>query len=212
MAEKFTKRSHIHPVLRIVLLIILMMCGGMLFGSILWIFQRIHSSFGAESAEVAVAFMSMLILSLILVGLRAGLGVDRFIRRRKLTACKFYRSSSQARYFLSLLGYEELQRECELPATLTIQNTQDTLALIERPRRRGRPPTHSLDRWTRVVLAWENRDPIRNPMTLVEFLSQEFGTYADGSPCMSENSFYENRKKVFDELRKDVTLKQKTSD
>jgi hypothetical protein len=28
---------------------------------------------------------------------------------------------------------------------------------------------------------------------------------------MSENSFYENRKKVFDELRKDVVLNQETT-
>ncbi|MBK8821870.1 MAG: hypothetical protein IPN58_04450 [Anaerolineales bacterium] len=81
---------------------------------------------------------------------------------------------------------------------------------MDRPKRRGRPPTHSLDRWTRVVLAWENRDPYRNPMTLTEFLSQEFGTYADGTPCMSENSFYENRKKVFEELRKNAALQQET--
>jgi hypothetical protein len=60
-------------------------------------------------------------------------------------------------------------------------------------------------------LAWENRDTFRNPITLAEFLSLEFGTYADGSPCMSENSFYENRKKVFDELRKDVVLNQETT-
>jgi len=44
-------------------------------------------------------------------------------------------------------------------------------------------------------------------MTLAEFLSQEFGTYADGSPCMSENSYYDWRKRVFDELHKKKSSK-----
>jgi hypothetical protein len=211
MVEKLTKRSHIHPNMRIVLYSILLICGGLLFGSIIWIFHRIHSSLGVELAEVAVALMSIFILALILVGIRAGWSIDRFIRHRKIAAWRIYKSFGQVRYFLSLLGYEEVQPVISLANGPNQLNINETLALIERPRRRGRPPTHSFDRWTRVVLAWENRDTFRNPITLAEFLSQEFGTYADGSPCMSENSFYENRKKVFDELRKGDMLNQKAT-
>ena len=192
--------------MRTVLHFILLICGGLLFGSIIWIFDRIHNSLGIELAEVAVALMSIFILVLILVGIRAGWSLDRFIRHRKVTTWKIFRSFNQARYFLSLLGYEEVQSKINVIESPTNQNINESLAFIERPRRRGRPPTHSFDRWNRVVLAWENRDTFRNPMTLAEFLSQEFGTYADGSPCMSENSFYENRKKVFDELRKSEML------
>jgi len=107
------------------------------------------------------------------------------------------------------MGYEEVQPQLSLPESET-SNVAQLLVSMDKPKRRGRPPTHSLDRWTRVVFAWENRDPYRNPMTLTEFLSQEFGTYADGTPCMSENSFYENRKKVFEELRKNAALQQET--
>jgi hypothetical protein len=210
MVDKVTKRSHINPIMRTVLHFILLICGGLLFGSIIWIFDRIHNSLGIELAEVAVALMSIFILVLILVGIRAGWSLDRFIRHRKVTTWKIFRSFNQARYFLSLLGYEEVQSKINVIESPTNQNINESLAFIERPRRRGRPPTHSFDRWNRVVLAWENRDTFRNPMTLAEFLSQEFGTYADGSPCMSENSFYENRKKVFDELRKSEMLNQKT--
>jgi len=52
-----------------------------------------------------------------------------------------------------------------------------------------------------VVVAWEKRDTIRNPITLNEFLCEHFGRNADGSPGMSENSFYANRKRVLAELR-----------
>ena len=202
MAEKLTKRSHIHPKLRIFLYFVLLTCGSLLFGSILWIFQQIHASLGEELAEVAVSIMSMLILALIVVGIRAGWSLDRFIRQRRIGVWKVQRSFRQVRPFLLLLGYEEADTKVNALDVSVKPNIEQTLALIGKPKRRGRPPTHSLDRWTRVVLAWENREPFRNPMTLSEFLSQEFGTCADGSPCISENSFYENRKKVFDELRK----------
>jgi hypothetical protein len=60
----------------------------------------------------------------------------------------------------------------------------------------------------RVVQAWESRDIQRNTMTLSEYLAEQFGIYADGSPQMSENSYYEWRKKVFKELRKQEARKK----
>jgi len=206
---KYTKRSHINLGLRIVLYLILFTCGGLLFGSIVWVFHRIQTRFGDELAEVAAALMSILILALITVGMRAGWSLDRFIRHRRIDLWRIHQSIRPTGYFLSLLGYEEVQPQLSLPESETLNVTQ-LLVSMDKPKRRGRPPTHSFDRWTRVVLAWENRDPYRNPMTLTEFLSQEFGTYADGTPCMSENSFYENRKKVFEELRKNAALQQET--
>lgn len=149
-------------------------------------------------------------MTLIIVELRDGWSLDRFIRRRRIDLWKMQRSL-QVGPFLLLLGYEEVQPKVSTVDVSTQPNIAQTLALIDKPKRRGRPPTHSRDRWTRVVLAWENRDPYRRPMTLCEFLSQEFGTYADGTPCMSENSFYENRKKVIDQLRKNTVLNQETT-
>ena len=206
---KYTKRSHINLGLRIVLYLILFTCGGLLFGSIVWVFHRIQTRFGDELAEVAAALMSILILALITVGMRAGWSLDRFIRHRRIDLWRIHQSIRPTGCFLSLLGYEEVQPQLSLPESETLNVTQ-LLVSMDKPKRRGRPPTHSFDRWTRVVLAWENRDPYRNPMNLTEFLSQEFGTYADGTPCMSENSFYENRKKVFEELRKNAALQQET--
>jgi hypothetical protein len=204
---KYTKRSHIHPKLRVALYSILFTFGGSLFGSIVWVFHRIQSRFGEELAEIAAALMSILILALIMVGMRAGWSLDCFIRHRQIDVWRIHRSIRHTGYFLSLLGYEEIQPQVSPPES-GLSKTVQMLASMDRPKRRGRPPTHSFDRWIRVVAAWDNRDPYRNPMTLAEFLAQEFGTYADGTPCMSENSFYENRKKVFEALRKDAILQQ----
>jgi len=193
---KITKRNPIHPRLQIWLYSVLLICGGLLLGSVFWIFRRIQTSFGFGLAEVAVSVMSILILALIMLGMRAGLSLDRLIRHQKIEIGRIQNSLNQERRILSWLGYEDFNTKIPEPSI------EQTVLMIYRPKRRGRPPAHSLERWTRVVLAWENRDPYRNPITLAEFLSQEFGTYADGTPCMSENSFYENRKKVFDELKK----------
>lgn len=205
MAENSLQRGHIHPALRIVLVSSLVIWGVVLFACFLWVFHKIHYSHGLELAEVSAAFLSILVLTLIGVGIRAGLRMDRFIRHRKVEVCRIYRSSSHVRHLVSLLGYEEIQLEGGLRIRTQNQDAEEILALIEKPRRRGRSPTHPLDKWTKVVLAWENRDPVRNPMTLTEFLCEQFGEYADGSPRMSENSFYENRKKVIAELRKGVS-------
>jgi hypothetical protein len=68
-----------------------------------------------------------------------------------------------------------------------------------------------MDRWIKVVLAWENRDTWRNPITLVEFLSQEFGTWADGSPRVSKKAFYDNQKRVHEELRRQEATEKNVS-
>ncbi len=208
MADKVTRRSHIHPIFRVVLFFLLMLCGGMLIVSINWVFHKVHYSLGMELGEVAVALISVFILILILVGLRTGLSMDRFIRRRKYKACRIYKACRQVQYFLSWLEYEDLQPEHQAVKGVENQSSEEVLPLIDRPNRRGRIPAYSLDRWTRVVLAWEGRDTWRNPMTLSEFLAEEFGRYADGSPRISESRFYELRKIILKDLRKKVDQKK----
>lgn len=208
MAENVTKRSHIHPFFRVVLVFLLILCGGMLIASINWIFHKVHYSLGMELAEVTVAIISIFILILILVGLRTGLSMDRFLRRRRYEACRIYQTFRQVRYFLSWLGYEDLQTEHQAVTGVENQSPEEVLALIDRPIRRGRTPTYSLDRWTKVVLAWEGRDTWRNPITLSEFLAEEFGTYADGSPRISDSRFYEIRKIILKDLRKKMDQKK----
>jgi hypothetical protein len=199
MGEMHSSGGQMHPLLRKVLLFALLTGGIPVFVSMLWLFQRIDSSLGHDLAEVAVALISILVMALVVIGMRVGLSVDRYVRRHRLEKFRIYQSSHPVRHLCSLLGYGEPPR-----ATKPEPDGAELLALIERPKHRGRPPTYGIDRWKKVVLAWENRDPLRNSLTLAEFLAEQFGVYADGSPRMSENSYYDWRKKVVEEVRKDT--------
>ena len=203
MAENYTlQRSQVRPGLHFTLIFSLLICGGLLVVSIVWIYHKIHYVIGTELAEVAVALLSILILALIWAGIRVGFWVDRLVRDRSAEAYKIYQSWRLVRFSLRLLGYEESQAEEAVSIEVDTEDPEELLTLFEKPKRRGRSPTHPMDRWTRVVVAWENRDRVRNHMTLTEFLCEEFGEYADGSPQVSENCFYENRRKVIAELRR----------
>jgi len=191
------------------LIFTLLVCGGLLVVSIIWIYHKIHYGIGTDAAEVSVALISILVLVLIWVGIRTGLWLDRFVRDRNAEAYRLYQSWRLARFLLLLLGYEEIQVEEEASTEVDTDDPEELLALFEKPKRRGRSPTHPMDRWTRVVLAWENRDRVHNLMNLTQFLCEEFGEYADGSPQVSENCFYENRRKVIAELRRRAAEKDR---
>ncbi len=188
-----------HPGLKR-LLVVGLLVGAIAIGvSVFWVFERIDMSLGDNLAEVAVTFSCMLVLALTAVGMRAGLSLDRYARRRALQDLHICRSSKQLTHLCRLLGYGTQPAAPQQPESPPVE----TLVLTEKPKRRGRPPTYSIDRWRKVVVAWENRDPLRNSMTLAEFLTEEFGAYADGSPRMSENSYYDWRKRVIEDMRRD---------
>lgn len=205
MNQESTENNHIPPVyLRMGLFVVLLTSGTLVFYSVNWMYHRIHDRLGLEIAEVVVAFLMVLIVILILFGFGAGVGADQILRQRKIQALWIYRTLKRYRVIRSLWRYikpNERIGNSRLPAI-------ETISIPERPPRRGRRPTHSLERWARVVQAWENRNTLCNTMTLSEFLAEEFGTYADGSPQMSENSYYEWRKRVFKELRKQKPAKK----
>ena len=208
MAGKVSKRSSIHPIVRVVLVSILILSGGLLVVSVYWIFQKINHSVGVELAEVAVAFLSIFIMALILVGMRAGLGLDRWIRYRRFEECRLFHSSKHTHRALSWLGYGHIVAEGgSASEELYGWNVEELLALFEKPKRGGRRPTHPPERWIRVVLAWEHRDPLRDTMTLSQFLCEEFGTNADGTPRESESNFYDNRKKIIKQIEKKADRK-----
>ena len=129
--------------------------------------------------------------------------VSILIRYRRFEECRLFHSSKHTHRALSWLGYGHLVLEGETASEeLYGWNVEELLALFEKPKRGGRRPTHPPERWIRVVLAWENRDLVRNTQTLAEFLSQEFGTNADGTPRESESNFYDYRKKILKQIKK----------
>ncbi|MBC8506502.1 MAG: hypothetical protein H8D34_16695 [Chloroflexi bacterium] len=64
-----------------------------------------------------------------------------------------------------------------------------------RKSKRGRRSLHGTEVERRTVLKWEALDPSISPITLEEFLVQEFGTSGGGIPNVSTSSFYDWRKK-----------------
>jgi hypothetical protein len=206
-------KNNLDPIIRTALsfhsaiLLFLAICAGVLFFSMGWMYENIDRKMGFEMAQISMAMMAIVISLLIIVGVRVGLSMDRLLRYRKNDVGKVCDSFTHLRRFLVFLGYEEYI----LADGVIVQSQQkvhETLEFLEKPGRRGRPPTYPFKRWKRVVLAWENRDTLGNPMTLKQFLCMEFGAHPDGSPLASENSFYDNRKLVFEVLRKEAEKKK----
>lgn len=212
MTTKKLKNS-IDPILRTALsfhsaiLLFLAICVGVLFFSMGWMYETIDRKMGLEVAQITMAMMAIVISLLILVGVRVGLSMDRLLRYRKDDVRKVCGSFKHLCGFLAFLGYEEyiLADGLIIP---TKQKVEETFEFLEKSGKRGRPRTYPFKRWKRVVLAWENRDTVGNPMTLKQFLCEEFGPSADGSPLVSETCFYDNRKMVFEVLRKEAEEEQ----
>lgn len=208
-----TKRSHSPHAparLRVGLIIILLISGKVVWDSVAWTYRRVDQGLGHELAEVIVAFLVILIFWLIVFGFRAAFGAKRVLQQHKGQAIRIYRSLAWCKPVCSLWNYIDPSIEMPntpAPRTTGTVNTVDVAVILAHQPKRGRRPTYSIDRWIRVVAAWENQDPLRHPLTLAEFLAEEFGTYADGSPRMSENSFYDWRKKVIEEVRRRESLK-----
>lgn len=194
---------YLHQVnfLQIGMVVIMLFSGVGLFYSVSWIYEQVQIALGLEIAEVVVVFLTILVLFLILIGFGTGFSLDRILRRRP-GAPRIINLLKWDGIYLRLLSYlyphcedDQAQKKIQ-PESLELQE------LLDRPRRRGRPPLYGMPRWRQVVLAWENRDPWHNPMTLAEFLSEEFGTHADGSPKVSENTYYDWHKRVLDEAQR----------
>jgi hypothetical protein len=171
-----------------------------------WMYENIDHKMGLEMAQISMAMMAIVISLLIIVGVRVGLSMDRLLRYRKDDVGKVCDNFKHLRRFLIFLGYHEYVLADGV--IVQAQQQDETLRFLEKPGRRGRPPTYPFKRWKRVVLAWENRDIRGNPMTLKQFLGEEFGIGADGLPLASENSFYDNRKIVLAVLRKEAEKKK----
>ena len=150
MNQESAQNNHIHPItMRVWLFVVLLISGAVVFYSVNWIYRRIQTRLGLEIAEVVVAFLMVLIVILILFGFWAGFRVDRILHRRKIQAFWIYRSLKRSRVMRSLWQYVEPDNPLEGAKHATLEN----ISIPEHAPRRGRRPTHSLDRWIRVVHA-----------------------------------------------------------
>ncbi len=214
-----------HPVSpRLGLFIVLIASTASVLSAVAWIFHRVHQSLGREIAEVSVAMLAILILVLIFAGAGVGLGARSALRTRQDQAERVYCLFGRCRTFREFwlyLGLEvpiqylatrldqaapteqPVEEPCPVQQTVTIvpaspvaEDAAWPLELRKEVTKPGRPPEHSIQRWARVVSAWERRDLWYEPITLDEFLCREFGVCKDGSPQVSKSTFYEWRRKV----------------
>jgi hypothetical protein len=159
---------------------------------------------GSEMAETALADHVVILLVLTAAGFALGYLVDWLIRHQK-SIFHSLQEGSWAEMLVHLWGYDlkfgaESTNQIDSEAPLIPK--LDSFELIERPRRRGRKPTFPLERWLPIAVQWENRDPIRDAFTLGELISDHLGTNSDGSPVVSEQTYYSTwRERALQELQ-----------
>jgi hypothetical protein len=168
-------------------------------------YENIQTGMGLEVAETSLSDHIMIVLGLTAVGFSIGYQVDWSIRH-ETSIFHSVHEGSWTEMIVHLWGYE--LNYCTEPKNQTGTEVPfipqlDSFELIDRPRRRGRKPTFPLERWLPIAVQWENRDPIRDAFTLGELISEHLGTNSDGSPVVSEQTYYSTwRERALQELQR----------
>lgn len=194
------------PVKKSVLCLTLVGVGLIVFLPIVWAYQKMKLDMGVDIAEIILTFATVIFLGMVLAGMGLAYFIDGAIRKQRF----IFRAPQPGGWVNALIriwGFELIDEQPESPVVSEPAKTleaNEALAILNKPRRRGRKPTYSIDRWKRIVLKWENRDTLRDTMTLADLLAEEFGTHADGSPRMTEQSYYDWRDRVITEIKKEA--------
>lgn len=191
---------------KIILLVLLKIAIVMVFLEVTWSYHTFESELGTRLAQAAIAYHVVLLLGMGTVGIGLGYWVDRMICQKRFV----FRSPQKGSWteaLMNLWGYELKSKEETTPGIDTLSKPEPSMIepfqLLDLPTRRGRKPTFPLERWLPIALKWENRDPIRDAFTLGELISEHLGTNSDGSPIVSEQTYYSVwRKRAIDEIRK----------
>ena len=193
------------PIQKIILVLALVGTGLLVFWQVARVYQNIQSGMGSGVAETSLSDHIMILLGLTAVGFSIGYQVDWSIRHQTSIFHSVH-EGSWTEMIVHLWGYE--LNYCPDPKNQTGTEAPfipklDSFELIDRPRRRGRKPTFPLERWLPIAVQWENRDPIRDAFTLGELISEHLGTNSDGSPVVSEQTYYSTwRERALQELQR----------
>ena len=196
---------------KIILLVLLMIAVIVIFLDVIWWYRNFESGLGTVIAQAAIAYHVIILLVMIGVGIGLGHFTDRMIRQRR-SIFRSPQKGSWVEIFMNMWGYEVQDNEAptsvfdpEKPEPVVIE----PFVLLDLPTRRGRKPTFPLERWIPIALKWENRDPIRDAFTLGELIAEHLGTNSDGSPIVSEQTYYSVwRKRAVTEIRQRAKAKQ----
>ena len=209
MEENLPPSHEFSPIpFRMGLIIVLLASLAGVFTAAAWVYHQVRNGLGHEIASVVMAFEAILILGLIVIGFGMGFRAKRALGQNEQSEviCDL---CERFVFFQKLWAYLGLQAEAraETPAPVIDEKTVAITFFPVQAGKRGRPPTYPIDRWVKVVHAWDSRDRWRNTHTLQEFLSEEFGVYADGSPRISKKTFYDWQKKVHEQAEKQLAAK-----
>jgi hypothetical protein len=200
---------------KIILLVLLKISIVMVFLEVAWSYHTFESELGTRLAQAAIAYHIVLLLGMGTVGIGLGYWVDRMICQR-ISIFRSPQKGSWTEAFMNLWGHELKIKEEMAPGIDTISTPEPSMiepfVLLDLPTRRGRKPTFTLERWVPIALKWENRDPMRDAFTLGELISEHLGTNSDGSPIVSEQTYYSVwRKRAIDEIRRRAKSRKSSS-
>ncbi len=195
-------RRRFHKMLLLVALMVVAVLGLL---PVVWVYNAIRAAASAEAAEITIALQIVLMLILMSAGIGIGIGIDWMIRRRRFV----FRHPQKDRWAETLLRIWGYELQCVAAVQSAPAFEENLLGVptvdlqIETPHRRGRKPTFPLERWLPIAQQWENRDPIRDAFTLGEVISAHLGTNADGTPVVSEQTYYSTwRDRAVEELQR----------
>lgn len=177
-----------------ILLTLLIVIVGGVFAEIAWSYHNLEVEIGATLAQTAISYHVFILLGMVAAGVGLGCWIDRLMRKRQ----HIFQSPQKGSWMGALMNLwgHQIQSPVEEPATesepvsATIASATELPEIKDLPTRRGRKPTFPLKRWLPIAAQWENRDPIRDAFTLGELISEHLGTNSDGSPIVSEQTYY----------------------
>jgi hypothetical protein len=202
------------PIQKVLLVSILIGAILVVLQSVNWAYHKIQGGVGEEAAQVTVALQVVVVLILIMTGLGLAYLMDWAIRRQRFIFRTPPQQGSCAEAIVRIWGYDvHCQEETDLPAIPALDlpiNAETYPILPEKPKRRGRKPTFPLDRWLPIAAKWESRDPILDAFTLGELIAEHLGTNPDGTPIVSEQTYYTTwRPRAIKELQRRAEARQK---
>ena len=174
-----------------------------------WSYDNLETGLGTAVAKVAIMYHVVLLMILVTVGVGLGLWIDRMIRLRS-SIFHDPPKGSWTEAFMNLWGYELKEKDANQNPTIPPEPQMiEPFDLFTMPARRGRKPTFPLERWLPIAMKWENRDPMRDAFTLGELIAEHLGTNSDGSPIVSEQTYYSVwRQRAIEELRRRAKAKK----
>ena len=179
-----------------------------------WLYQKVKLTFGIGAAEIGLTLGVVFLLAWIALGIFVGVKTDRMIREQK-SVFNTSQKNKGADVLMRIWGYEKLYKEASDPENIETtadldMDYEEVMSLVNQPNRRGRTPEFVLEDWLPVAIRWESREPGVDAYTLADVISEKLGTHPDGSPAMSEQSYYRTwRKRALKELESRAILKKK---